>query len=481
MENARLVRIMNSLSPGRLRAFRRYVASPFFNRNARLEALLDWLMEHLPAPPDDKPAIHRVLFGTKKAFDEQRVYDHFSALLRLLEGYLSWEAVQADPFVPLQHLTAYLLEAEEGQFERYHKKLRQTLKARPHRNSGYFQQRYQTYLLADSYFGRQQRRVYDENLAEAEASLDTYYLAAKLQHACEMLNRNNIINRQDRPQMMDSLESELTRTDNPYREVPVIRIYFLIYLSLSQPEEEAHYEALVSYLQQHAGDFTREEAYAMYGYALNYCTRKINEGQGQYLEKIFLLFRQLLDQDILIEGGYLAHWHVKNIVTVGLRLREFQWVKGFLDTYRVRMHPEQREHVYHFFLATYHYEQQEYPEALRALQQVVFTDVYYDLGARSMLLKIYYEAEEYEALDYHIRAFQTYLRRNKDMSAGHRKVHRNLIRFVRKLRKLRKHSDPERLEAGQADLLKEIAAVREVADRKWVLAQIQKLEEMYTF
>ena len=478
MDNSRLVRLLHTLSAKEGRALRRYVASPFFNRNERLLVLLDWLMARLPEPGDDKAAVHQALFGGEAPFDEQPLYDHFSALLRLVEGFLTWQAGQAQAFEGAHHLAQAILERDDSQFPRYHQQLLRVLEKQPHRDSHYFFQRYQAHLQADAFFGRQQRRTFDQNLSGLEAALDTFYLASKLQHACEMLNRNNIINSTYQPRMMEPLEAALADPTHPYRQVPVVNIYFHIYLTLTRPEDESHYEALVRQLDAHAGDFPRAEAYTMYSYALNYCTRQVNQGQAGYLDKIFRLFRQLLAKDILIEAGYLAHWHVKNIVTVGLRLREYAWVRSFLEEYRERIHPEQRAHVYHFYLATYYYEQRQYPEALRELQQVVFTDVYYDLGARSMLLKIYYESGEYEALDYHIRAFQTYLRRNKDISAGHRRIHRNLIRFVRKLRKLRRWDDPERVAAGRAALLEEIAQVREIADIKWLRNQLAVLEQI---
>ncbi|GAB4413215.1 MAG: hypothetical protein OHK0039_19900 [Bacteroidia bacterium] len=477
MSQARLLRQLYRLPPRDQRAFLLWVASPFFNQNERLERLATWLVNRSdPTPPDKRDVLAQLYGEAAAAQGEQQVYDHYSALLRLLEEFMAYRTLRGDDATwRLALLQATLEQGDEEAFPRYHRQAAAALDATPYRDARHHYQAYRLSLEADGYFGRQRRRAFDQNLPDVERHLDTFYLASKLQHSCEMLNRNNIINTAYTPQMIDHLRQALESPGNPYREVPVIAIYYRILLTLLEPETPAHYTVLETLLDTHAGQFARHEAYSMYSYALNYCTRQLNRGQQGYLEKIFQLFCSLLARDILIEAGYLAHWHVKNIVTVALRLHRYDWVRDFLDSYRERIEPGQRDNVYAYFLSLYHYEQQQYPEALRQLQKVVFTDVYYDLSARSLILKLYYEAGDYDALDYHSKAFQSYLRRNKQISAAHRRIHRNLIRLTRKLVRARLRSDPADRDLWRERLGAEIAEVREIADLKWLQAQVARL------
>lgn len=75
----------------------------------------------------------------------------------------------------------------------------------------------------------------------------------------------------------------------------------------------------------------------------------------------------------------------------------------------------------------------DYKGAIRLLQNVVFTDVFYHLGAKLMLLKMYYETEQTEPFYSLIDAFNIYLYRNKGISIYQRKSYLNLIRFTKKL------------------------------------------------
>ena len=42
----------------------------------------------------------------------------------------------------------------------------------------------------------------------------------------------------------------------------------------------------------------------------------------------------------------------------------------------------------------YHFEKESFREALRGLSMAKFKDVFYELGARTLQVKIYYEMEE---------------------------------------------------------------------------------------
>ena len=124
------------------------------------------------------------------------------------------------------------------------------------------------------------------------------------------------------------------------------------------------------------------------------------------------------------------------------------------------------------------YEKEEERQALRVLQTVEFTDVYYGLSARSLLLKIYYEQEDVEALIALFGSFRTYLTRNKLVSAYQREVHQNLIAFTRKAHQLRLNRPQRTTPAFRkkvADLKTEIETAGQVTNASWLLEQVDGL------
>ncbi|MEM7655955.1 MAG: hypothetical protein AAF399_07490 [Bacteroidota bacterium] len=480
MKSSRLRKLLQTLTPKEQKSFRRYVDSPYFNRNPRLLLLLNGLLQQDPAHELDKQTVYQWMYQGAEVFEEQKVYDHTSALYKLLESFLAQQQFEEHAWWKKQFLLRDLIErGEDDAFQRLQKQVRQQL-AKADLHQGKPDQYLQRYLLhqeADRYFGRQHVRGLDmqDSLMEASENLDRFYFASKLIHTCEMLNRNNIIKTTYSPPLMKELAQLIQTAPTSYWDIPLIAIYLRIYFTLTESEEEDHYEALVKLLEVKSNHFHVNQARDMYGYALNYCTKQLNRGNQRYLGRIFELYQQLLTKGLLLEEGFLAHWHFKNIATVGIRLKEYEWVFGFLDEYKGIVHPEQRENTYNYNLSVWYYEQKKYHQALQQLQKVSFSDVYYDLSARSLVLKIYYETWEVDSLDYHIKAFQSYLRRNQLVSSYQRKIYQNLLRFVRKLYRLQLSKDPESQTHKLQQLYQESLQNREIADLKWLRTNIQEL------
>ena len=103
---------------------------------------------------------------------------------------------------------------------------------------------------------------------------------------------------------------------------------------------------------------------------------------------------------------------------------------------------------------------------MELLQRVTFRDVLYNLNARRMLLRIYYELGEYDALDSLLDSFATYLRRQNELGY-HREHYSNLIYFVRRLLILGRHGQAERQQ-----LYREVQQKEAVAERDWLLKQL---------
>ena len=218
----------------------------------------------------------------------------------------------------------------------------------------------------------------------------------------------------------------------------------------------------------------------MYAYAQNYYIRQINRGESRYLHEILQLYKQLLANELLLDQGMIAHEHYKNITTVGLRTKAFDWVLEFLEHYRSRLHPDIRENAYTYNLAAYHYERQQYREAMKLLNHVTFTDVFYHLSAKSILLKIYFELRDDDSLRYHFQAFEAFIKRNKQIPGYHTQTHRNLLRFAKKLWRIRRKQDKYGQEADLsrrlADLEDAMNETRAIANSSWLRAEISRLK-----
>ena len=154
-------------------------------------------------------------------------------------------------------------------------------------------------------------------------------------------------------------------------------------------------------------------------------------------------------------------------------------IRDFLEEYRQELRPEAAENAYRFNLASLRYAQGQLSAALQLLQQVEFHDVFYDLSARSLMLRLYFENDEDAALEFLLETFRRFLQRNRALSQFQRDIHLNLLRFTKKLYRLREQKDIQADEVFSQRMLRlqEMLMETEVANRSWLAEQINRVSE----
>lgn len=251
-------------------------------------------------------------------------------------------------------------------------------------------------------------------------------------------------------------------------QIPAIQYYFQLLLLLKERKEEQFF-LVKALLTQNPLPLHRQEIQFFYTILSNYCNRKYIQGKVEYLREMFILYQQMLDQKLLHVHQYIPPKYVKNIVTLALRLKEWQWVADFMSTYQTAIHPNYQKSIYHYNYGQLHFYQQNYSEALTHLQDVDYIDAHYYCGCKSLLLKIYYELDEFIAFEALFEAFRMYLRRESSLTKKRKQAYKNFIVFARKLYKLQDQPNPKET----AKLLVNIKQADAVSDRPWLLEKIQ--------
>ncbi len=306
----------------------------------------------------------------------------------------------------------------------------------------------------------------DGAIARASEYLDRFYLLRKLQLCCEIFNVQNVFAREHEVFLLDEILSHLH--NRKYEDVPVITIYFRILMTLRESDNEEHYRVLRQLLIQHETEVTQVELRDMYQYVLNYCIKKINLGNISWQRELFDIYKTTLENRVLLTQGYLSHRDFKNIITISLRLRELSWAEKAIPLYSKELQSAQRENAKLYNTANLLFHKQDFSGALRLLQQVDFSDVFYDLDARSIVLKTWFELDEEDSFEYHAIAFRRFLKRNKSVSEYQRTIYENLIHYTSQLMK-----------AGTKkkkilELKQEVQSVMNIADLRWLLSKIEE-------
>ena len=483
MKENKTIKAISTLSVTELTWFRQFVYSPYFNTHQNLRKLIDIIVES--SPRFDKADLRKeksfkIIFPKEK-FNPQKLSDLLTYLYRLYEKFLAQlEFENDDAHGKISLLRSYRSRNGDRHFLSLMKNLREN-GALNGLDENRFLREYQIESESDLYFTAKDSRTTDKSIERKTISLDLFYLTAKLRSCCDMLNRQNIVSEKYEIRMLDEVKSFVGNNFQLLENYPSILIYYQILQTLQQSENEEHHQQLVELLEKHSSKVEKSELRTMYDYAQNYCIKKINSGNTKYLNEIFKLYKSLLKKDLMLdENANLSQWDYKNIVTVGTRLGEYGWCEKFLNDYKGKLPQDDRENAHAFNLATLYYSQKKYDNALKLLQTVEFTDVYYSLGARSLLLKVYYEANEFEPLYSLFDSFKIYLKRNKLVSEYQYRVHFNLVKMTKRLANIRAMKGISRKETIAKELeklKKKIEATPEITNLNWLQEMVGKIEK----
>ena len=70
----------------------------------------------------------------------------------------------------------------------------------------------------------------------------------------------------------------------------------------------------------------------------------------------------------------------KNIVSVALWLKEFEWTSNFINSYQSYLNVAHRNTYVNFALSKLRFEEKAYDEALVLLQKVEYSDIFLNLN-----------------------------------------------------------------------------------------------------
>ncbi|MEO8146309.1 MAG: hypothetical protein ABI723_01665 [Bacteroidia bacterium] len=469
----KLFNLLRTFTARDFRLFNDFLNSPYFNKQQVLIEFFHHLKKYHPHYEHDefdKQKLFKMFFPEQK-FDDKKLRYLTTDLTRLAEKYLSIENLQHDDFALSNHLLHEHTKRENvEEFGRHFNVLKLNERNAKIKDGDFFLHHFLNEFRYINFAYPRQSRKQQSNMERVLEHLDKFYLHRKLQLLCEVVNVKSLLAKDYKVFMQQELIAQLQK--HPYSETPVIQIYLVIYKTLTENENEKHFEKLSILLKQFEEQVSKTELFEMYQYLMNYCIRKINSGKQEYLKKLFEIYKTILANKVIMQNDVLSQWDFKNITTIALRLKEFAWTKKFIDEYQNHLPKGEQNNAVIYNTANLHFQKAEFSKALKLLRDVEFTDLVYQLDTRSMLLKIYFETDDEEALHYHATAFKTFLKRNKLVSKTHQLIYNNLIRYTEKLMKYQ----------GNKKLLHvlktEIENNSNIADAQWLKFQVGQISNL---
>ena len=464
--NYKILQLHHSFSSAEVTAFEDYLNSPFFNKDTRFVALYHYI-KSTPTNKFSKQQFFAAA-GDSLTYNDDLCRKWMSILTQYAEDFLATnEILNNQPLLQQSKLAPLRRMGLSKHFKQSYNVAVKSLDD-SHRDAGYFLGSYKLEQELQEQRATEQGRNNQPDYTKAISMVDTYWLLEKLRYACEILNAKNIVALKTEVPLLDEMIAYVN--NSPTEHSTGVLIYYQILMTLIEPENSNYYYKLKELLLTNHHLFSAEEARSMMVFTQNYCIRSINRGKAQFLTELFDLYKIGLESRISFEQGYVTPWTLKNVVNIALRLNDHVWAEQAIKTYANQLQPKHKQNALTFNMARLHLNKNEFRKTVKLLQQVEYNDVFYGMDSRVLLLKAYYELNEVEAMDSLIDSFRLAIRRNKQLSQGHKENFLNLVKFIKKLVRL------SPFQKKKIEHLKtQIESTENVADKSWLLEKIKEL------
>jgi hypothetical protein len=470
LTDSKFFRLLSTFSVYELKRFRKYLCSPLHNEDETYIRLFDLIAPYIKATDHHltREAIGKKLYPKRKLTNQDyaRLFTNFA---RRIEGFMALEKYYSRPEREYTDILESLNDRHLGKYFpdmfNYVKKLHDK---EPMRSGEYYLATFRIEVLHHDYLEGKQERSTNKNLVETLSALDTYYLITKLRFCAAILHYQAFLSLGGEVALIQEILDHCS--GSRYDDVPLLKAYYHIVMSLIEPDKESHFEALRQIIFTHTDSFPPETQQDLFAFAINYCINRINYGSVNYLRQILELYQQALDKDILLTNGELSPWDYKNIVTIGLRNKDYKWTEAFIENYKSKIPKPERDNAYTFNQARYYFAIKKYDKVLRLLQSVEYSDIFYLLDSKTTLMKTYYELDEYQSLQSLKESFRILLRRKKLISEQNQVNYGNFARYTMKLYRA-DIKDKKQIAA----LKKDIEGTTNIADKGWLLEKLSQL------
>ncbi len=481
MHGSKLFDVLSAFDPKELHRLRTFLISPFFAQsrsNELVVRLLEWLLPHAPnfnSPQLTKEATFANLFPEKE-YHPGQLEKVMTSLLKETYRFLPFhQASQKQDKITLLLAQAQFFK-ERGMEKYFNKTVNQLLRhqsQRVPRNRDFYYDQFQIDAVISEFESMYNTRSSELHIPDTLNSLDNYYLLMRLEYTCILLSQNQHFVSPNIQDNIDQLEGMLPRMNqSTITEIPLIQAYIYAFDLLRGKEDEKAYVGLCKVVEEKEAEIPLDHLKTLETFCRNFCIYKYNSGEAKYLLEAFRLYRLHFEKGHLYHKGSIMPSTIQSLVSLGLRLKEYDWIFQFLEDTRDKIagtkHPEE---VFQFNLATYYFAQHQYEEALELLTDK-YEDIYYKIIAKRLEIKIYYDQDS-PLTSARLDAFKIFIFRlhKKSISNLQREGNNRFADILKQILNPKTIGNETRINK----LIQKVQELKVLADKGWLLEALQKM------
>ncbi len=359
---------------------------------------------------------------------------------------------------------------------------------------------YKDYLLKEIYYNfSHKEKYYEKNNREKKSnikindvlnSFEKYSCLNQLQQCCFALTKYSIVTKEKGAILIANLLNTIENKE--LKKAPLIKLYYLSLLLLTNRDSgkvSETFEELKNALLSDTSFIHKNELRNIYTIATNFYTKKIREGEINFYEELFDLYKLMRKEEFIYNGKYIIVSFMKNIVSAGLhsnRIEKIEEVEKIIKEDKTKIHPNHRDSVHAFNEAALLFYKKEFKNAYNKLKEVSEINMFYKFDIRGLQLKCCYELKDNEddlapdkntedILEDLLNSFSKLMYSKKEqISQEQQKPYLNFIKFTQRMYKL--WGNPNKSLKHVLELEKSLKNTLHLNNRIWLMEKINELK-----
>jgi len=439
MENSSFINFLRSLDKKELKAFARFVESPYFNTSKSANQLFK---EICPFYPDftGKDFTNEYLFYRiygNKNYNAVLFRKNLSILLNLAEEYL---IVNNNPFRDYSLLHGLLDKKLLRHFKSHIKKVETgliTVEIKDdifRRKIFYMEELLNYYAFTDAAYAYESGKM---ALFEIDTLLYFYRLTlfSHRQTGITVNQKEDALDFLMKSINIKQLYEELDKSD--FGNKKIFKFLLSIFLLQKTGDEKLYFE-IKQFTFSYSEKFYKHSPFFGFHYLEMFASNKIAAGDRKYVKERYEIYRKKEYQHYDLGNFSIRFVDFDNFFKSALTNDDVSWAKHLIEKYVSGLEKKRNKGLGNYYNAQLLFHEKEYDEAFSLityfnLSSIAVDEFFLSRELRTLMLQIYFEKGLTEDSRYLIDSFYRYLNDSKKLNEDSRTGYLNFIKFYKEL------------------------------------------------
>jgi len=472
MYNNNLIELLKTFSVKEVKEFREFLNSAYFNKRSSVNKLYEIIIKFHPdfeSKSFTKQKVFERLFPGKKYCDGSlRVLTHY--LSELTEKFLAFQRFESDEFEFAIQLENALLDRNQNKlFEKNMNRALSNLdKSKIDAEEFYFY-KFRLENQMTSYRFSSNYAHWDKIISKSDwdnvfKKLTNYYQLKTMVMYLNTLNLQVLYSKEFSCESFISLINKMKPED--YEDIPVIKMYFYLIKLKTDHKHESYYFKLKEIILKTKKDYNKYDLMHAYVQMGGYCIERISQGNLMFERERFDLYKEeIAEKTYLMNDNTMSPLFYRNVAICAITLKELNWVKNFIYTYKPELHKKFRENYFYFCLALYEFSMKNFEYSLELVSKIKYDEVYMKLKSKILHLQLLYELGFEDSLNDSQESFRHFLNNNKLIPTERKSPFVNFHKYLNRIILFKNKKDIFELNQLKSQLIKEI----KILNKDWLL------------